>query len=144
MRIGLLYETPNDDDHESSKGLQQILARNFASFLCQIAVLTNSINHSLFLWELEEHWSYIFSWSWKSFTETDTDVSAAQASAVGSWENSSEHTQFLVKFDSAEAEPQRNFPFFCWDRAAPGGQTRGREDLKFEKAPRKRNVDKDV
>ena len=80
----------------------------------------------------------------KIFTETDTDVSAAQANATGSWENSSERTQFLIKFGSAQAKPQRSFSFFCWDCAALGGQTTGREILKFEKRREKRNVDKDV
>ena len=105
-------------------------------FSCQIAALTDSINHSLFLRELEQHWSYIFSWSWKSFTETDTDVSAAQAGATGSWENSSEYAQFLFEFDSAYAEPQRNFPFLlrsrgvCWPNKRAG-------TFKFQKTPLK-------
>ena len=49
----------------------------------------------------------------KIFTETDTDVSAAQANATGSWENSSERTQFLIKFGSAQAKLQRIFLFFA-------------------------------
>ena len=107
-------------------------------------MLTNSIKHSLFLWELEEHWFVYFQLIMKIFTETDTDVSAAQANATGSWENSSERTQFLIKFGSAQAKLQRIFSLFCWDCAALGGQNIGREISKFEKRREKRNVDKDA
>ena len=48
-------------------------------------------------------------------------------SAVGSWENSSEVLSSWRLFGSERAEPQRTIPFFCWDRAAFFGRTRGRE-----------------
>ena len=86
----------------------------------------------------------IFSADHEIFTETDTNVSAAQANATGSWENSSERTQFLIKFGSAQAKLQRIFSLFCWDCAALGGQNIGREISKFEKRREKRNVDKDA
>ena len=48
-------------------------------------------------------------------------------SAVGSWENSSEVLSSWRLFGSERAERQRTIPFFCWDRAAFFGRTRGRE-----------------
>ena len=48
-------------------------------------------------------------------------------SAVGGWENSSEVLSSWRLFGSERAEPQRTIPFFCWDRAAFFGRTRGRE-----------------
>ena len=58
-------------------------------------------------------------------------------SAVGSWENSSEVLSSWRLFGSERAEPQRTIPFFCWDRAAFFGRTRGREYSKFKIFKRK-------
>ena len=98
--------------------------------------------YSLFLWELEEHWFVYFQLITKIY-RTDTDVSAAQAKAAGSGENSSERTQFPIKFGSAPAKFQRGFLVFCWDCAALVGQIIGREISKLESRHEKRNADKD-
>ena len=58
-------------------------------------------------------------------------------SAVGSWENSSEVLSSWRLFGSERAEPQRTIPFFCWDRAAFFGRTRGREYSNFKIVKRK-------
>ena len=79
MRIGLLYKTPNDDDHESAKDLQLIPARNSASFFvsnCRI----NKFNKSLLISpRVRTTLIVYFQLIMKIFTETDTDVSAVQA-----------------------------------------------------------------
>ena len=66
-----------------SPDFQLASPEDFTIFSWWFSLSTSSMNCFLVHQDLEEHWSFIFSWLWKSVTETDTDVSAAQAECGG-------------------------------------------------------------
>ena len=66
-----------------SPDFQLASPEDFTIFPWWFSLSTSSMNCFLVHQDLEEHWSYIFSWLWKFVTETDTDVSAAQAECGG-------------------------------------------------------------
>ena len=116
VRIGSLCDTPDSYNHRLCPNYLANALPKFALVSWLIAAPKSSINCFFFRQELEQHWSYIFSWSWKFYRKLILMSQLSKPRRVDSWENSSECAQFPVEFDSVSAKPWRTI--FCWDRMA--------------------------